>query len=64
MKNENNPKVTTFNGIEKIPKIGFKNLKRRDNKNPLTIRVFNPPTIFTPDKSSESIKREIALKTV
>ncbi len=63
-KNEKRPRVTRFKGSENMFKTGLINLKSMESTSPAKRRVFNPPVISTPAKTSESIKRDIALKIV
>ncbi len=63
-KNEKSPRVTIFKGREKMFRIGLKTLNKIERIRPAMTKVLIPPPIFTPAKSSEIIKSEIALKTV
>lgn len=53
-----------LSGKEKMFSIGFSARNKIERIRPEMISVFIPPSILTPDKSSERIKSEIALNTV
>ena len=61
---EKSPSVTTLRGKEKMFRIGFNKMNKRERTNPAKRRVCIPPLILTPEIACERIKREIALKTV
>lgn len=64
IKKLNKPSVTTFKGSENKLRTGFRTLNKIERINPLMIKVFIPPAILTPGKSSEIIKSAIELNTV